>query len=372
MTDRPDRILLRAALQIHESLYRSQERPHVVELPDSAWAHALDGQQRLQIARSRGWNGAVRQVVRRLQTTLMCLQTELDLQLRNLAEHPPRPAMPSVPEILGDLTALKDEFDDVEIDLQRRTVRVRTDPIVLEGINLGPFEIRLSWSWTGGRLDYCVVALDPHRAGPNDSVTHPHVDGETLCEGEGRAAIRRVLETGRLLDLFLIVRQILETYNPSSAYVALSDWEGCPCPDCGDSVRDDDAVTCQGCEERRCWDCSGCCTGCEECFCSGCTSDCSACGDRFCGRCLNSCSDCEGDFCHECLTNEGICTECQSRADDEDEVVSSGSDAPDRPAAASVDAPGTAPSPAEAAATPQTVSGAAVHTDRLGQAAVPA
>ncbi|REJ86633.1 MAG: hypothetical protein DWQ34_27055 [Planctomycetota bacterium] len=266
MSNRPDRTLLRAALQIHDSLCQSQHGPHVVQLPESVWTHAVDGQRRLQIAQSRDWSGAVRTLVRRLQTTLVCLQTELDIQNRKLAEHPPRTAVPPVPEILGDLTALQDEFDDVEIDLRRRAVCARTDPVILEGINLGPFSVRLNWGWTGGPLAYCVVALDPHRAGPNDSVVHPHVDGETLCEGEGRTAIRRALETGRLLDLFLVVRQILETYNPSSAYVSLSDWDGCPCPDCGDSVRDDDTVTCQACDVGICWDCSFCCTGCEESF----------------------------------------------------------------------------------------------------------
>ena len=149
MNNRPDRTLLRAALQIDESLRRSQDCPDVAQLPEAAWAHALDGQRRFQIASSRGWSGAARRMAQRLHTTLICLQTELDLQLRKLADQPTRPAVPTAAEIVRDLAALGDEFDEVTFDLRRRVVSVQTDTIILEGINLGPFEIRLSLVWTG-------------------------------------------------------------------------------------------------------------------------------------------------------------------------------------------------------------------------------
>ena len=31
---------------------------------------------------------------------------------------------------------------------------------------------------------------------------------------------------GRLFDFFVIVRQVLNTYNPHSAYISLEDWDG--------------------------------------------------------------------------------------------------------------------------------------------------
>ena len=50
--------------------------------------------------------------------------------------------------------------------------------------------------------------------------------GETLCEGEGSTAIHKAIAQGSHLDFFTLAKQILETYNPDSAYVALSRWNG--------------------------------------------------------------------------------------------------------------------------------------------------
>ena len=55
-----------------------------------------------------------------------------------------------------------------------------------------------------------------------------------LCEGEGRLPVLRALEQGRLLDFFLLVRNVLSTYNPDGAHLPLSRWRGAPCTDCGD------------------------------------------------------------------------------------------------------------------------------------------
>ena len=38
-------------------------------------------------------------------------------------------------------------------------------------------------------VEYRVIALDPHPATKSESITHPHVQDERLCEGEGHAAI---------------------------------------------------------------------------------------------------------------------------------------------------------------------------------------
>ncbi len=40
------------------------------------------------------------------------------------------------------------------------------------------------------------------------------------------------LTEGRLLDFFMIVRQVLQTYSPDSPYVSLDDWYGRQCSDC--------------------------------------------------------------------------------------------------------------------------------------------
>jgi len=56
---------------------------------------------------------------------------------------------------------------------------------------------------------------------------------EDLCEGEGRGPIQKAIRQGRFYDLFVLINQILQTYNGDSAYVPLSRWEGSSCPDCG-------------------------------------------------------------------------------------------------------------------------------------------
>ena len=112
-------------------------------------------------------------------------------------------------------------------------ISITTDPIVLDDTHLGPFQVRLDWNRLGSHQPYRVVALDPHPAAANEAVTHPHVQEEHLCEGEGRAGIESALNTGRLCDFFLIVSRLLGTYARGSAFVELDDWEGIRCQDCG-------------------------------------------------------------------------------------------------------------------------------------------
>ena len=168
----------------------------------------------------------------------------------------------SASDIYRDILALDDEFEEVEIDLDEHELSVTTDRIVLEDIDLGPFEIRLDWQRLGASSAYRVVALDPNPAARSDDVTHPHVQDEQLCEGEGRAAIRAALAEGRLYDFFLLVSQLLHTYGRGSAYVELDDWDGVPCDDCGGSVDEDDRYYCQRCGATLCGSCSVTCQGC--------------------------------------------------------------------------------------------------------------
>ena len=112
----------------------------------------------------------------------------------------------------------------------------RLEPITLEDVYLGEFEIRLDvfrLSELSSRIPYTVIALHPHPASSSDDVTHPHVSGRHLCEGDGSAAIRAALSHGRLFDFFSMVLGVLRTYNSDSPYVRLEDWNGVSCYDCG-------------------------------------------------------------------------------------------------------------------------------------------
>ena len=170
----------------------------------------------------------------------------------------------------------------MDIDLDEHELSVTTDRIVLEGVFLGPFEIRLDWQRSASSSPYRVVALDPNPAAKSDDITHPHVQDEQLCEGDGRTAIRAALAECRLYDFFLLVSQLLHTYGRGSAYVELGDWDGVPCEDCGDSVDEDDRYYCDRCDATLCGECSVSCHGCGDAFCSGCLGPCAACGCEYC------------------------------------------------------------------------------------------
>jgi hypothetical protein len=109
---------------------------------------------------------------------------------------------------------LSAEFDEVQIDLTNKCVAVETLPIVLQDIDLGPFRVVLEWTKLRHDRPYQVIALEPNPAAGKSDETHPHVRDDELCEGDGQPSIRQALHQGRILDFFLLVRQILENYNP--------------------------------------------------------------------------------------------------------------------------------------------------------------
>ena len=132
---------------------------------------------------------------------------------------------------------------------------------------------------------YDVIAQDSSYA-TVDGTTHPHVSSNSLCEGTAQRPIRQALNDARLFDFFMIVHQTLQTYNSGSAYVSLSDWHGVECRECGDSIRDEDAYSCDRCERTMCCDCRQTCEYCCDCFCDDCVERCSGCDDTTCGSCL--------------------------------------------------------------------------------------
>jgi hypothetical protein len=207
---------------------------------------------------------------------------------------------------------LDQEYDSLDIDLKELTLAVTTEPIKLEGVFLGPFEVRLDLKQLTQAPAYRVVAPAPHPAAGNSGVTHPHVQDEFLCEGEGRAPIRAALDDGRVLDFFTLVCQVLRSYGRGSAYVELEDWEGDPCQDCGASVHAEDRSYCHRCDARLCEECAHDCCGCDHGFCAACLSKCPGCQKRFCDDCLSPCTSCKRVMCSECLEDD-LCEECHAK-----------------------------------------------------------
>ncbi|REJ92501.1 MAG: hypothetical protein DWQ35_12110 [Planctomycetota bacterium] len=307
--------LVRLALAIDEQRKTSRRPPPPVELPINTWQICQQLQRRITRARQRGWKLAERRSRRDLRRMLDNLCGHLRIIEAEILHWQGDKRPSGVGDVYADLRALQREFEDVSFDVGRQTLAVTTEPIELEGVDLGRFQICLDWS----HLDqdrsrpYRVVALDPNSAASNHSVTHPHVQDETVCEGEGHHAIVAALAEGRLLDFFLIVAGILRTYNCSSPYVSLAEWHGTECSDCGTLVGDEDRWNCEQCESSICGDCYLSCPSCDGIYCGNCVSRCEACDLDICGSCLQLCVGCRAARCPECLDENERCNNCYDR-----------------------------------------------------------
>jgi hypothetical protein len=306
--NKTNKTAVQAAVLIHERLLASQHQDQPISLPDYSWGRIQMLQRQIRLAGRCGWRRAVARLTADLAGELESCCRQLESVRRLPCFRPVEETrVSSATAIHQDLLALDDEFEEVKIDVAGHTLAVTTDCIVLEEIELGRFEIRLDWHGLGSPPAYRVVALDPHPPARRDDVTHPHVQDDTLCEGEGRVAIQAALAQCRLHDFFLLVSQTLHTYGRGSAYVELDNWFGASCTDCGGTMSPDDSYSCNRCGSELCEDCRASCAGCEESHCSECLSRCPGCEADFCGGCLEMCSGCKRSFCAGCLTTCAAC-----------------------------------------------------------------
>ncbi len=332
---RPGRQAVRAAIKIHEHLVGTARWAELTYLPTYCWEQLVQSAGRLRIVQGNGWCAASRHLILDLDYSLQRIIRQLgDFRTRlPVVPHPDRVASPG--EIVADLTALATEFSDCQIDLRERVISVQTAPIVLEECDLGAFRIVLRWERIGREKAYQVIAIDPNPPADASDVTHPHVLDDQLCEGEGSAAIKTALRAGRLFDFFVLVRQILQTYNPASAHVQLCRWGGVACRDCG-YVDSSEHSECDRCHGALCSDCVALCQGCDAYLCSGCAGACSECGGRYCENCLTTPAGSDHLLCSQCLQKK-------EEAEDAEEKSASAGPAetpmPDAaPAAAAADA----------------------------------
>ncbi|NLF06467.1 MAG: hypothetical protein GX594_00590 [Pirellulaceae bacterium] len=303
---------LRAAVLIHERLAGNQGRKLPTYLPEYSWQRVLRFQRQILSAHQRGWHRAAERLTADLADAVDDCCRELAGVQRDLQAPPAKRHVYSAADVYRDILALYDEFEEVDIDLDEHTISVATDSIVLERVRLGAFDICLDWRRLGTAQPYRVVALDPNPAAKSNDITHPHVQDEQLCEGEGRTAVRAALAEGRLFDFFLIVSQLLQTYGKGSAYVELSNWGGVPCTDCGGSVDEDDRYFCLHCDAALCSGCAISCGDCGEYYCSDCIQQCAACGGDYCLSCLTACTACRKRLCADCL-EAGLCRACHNK-----------------------------------------------------------
>ncbi|MCY2928825.1 MAG: hypothetical protein NTV86_04900 [Planctomycetota bacterium] len=261
----------------------------------------------LAVCLSRGWNAAASQITDRVGRGLTDLPYYVS-EIERMIDSSKLLKLPTLRDIRADLVQLEEEFEQFEYVEDGEELVVTTEAIELEDHYLGEFEIRLHI----GKLAemkrhssiYRIVALDPHPAGCNESVTHPHVSDEHLCEGDASAAIEAALTNGRTCDFFQLVNAVLTTYNPHSPYVSLDHWEGIPCHDCGYTMSEGDAHWCESCQQDYCSECISYCHRCDESSCRGCLEECSVCGESMCSSCMTKCPECGKRLCKSCVEDQ--------------------------------------------------------------------
>jgi hypothetical protein len=259
----------------------------------------------------------------RLESELACVASDCRFRLESMSRQPrKRKKLPSMREVVGELQALQTEFEKWSFDPEEQSLSIETEPIELEGVPLGPFQVRLDLNKLAS-IDsnpvYKVIALDPSPPACNENVTHPHVRDNLLCEGDASSSIDAALLDGRLCDFFLLVASVLRTYNPSSPYVKLENWEGVPCYDCGCVVDGDHRVQCQGCENDFCDDCVSSCVQCGFTACHSCLGVCDLCGSEICDGCREKCSKCEETYCASCV-KDSVCVTCKEKDNEKAEM----------------------------------------------------
>ncbi len=297
---------------VRDALFRMQKTslaPRIEPLTDLMATFTVTA-RKMRKACDHGFLNAAQRQRQNLEAMLSALEIELLSARRLLAVA--APPVPSYATILDDLNQIEEEFGSWTLDLRGKCLAVHTQEIELEGVYLGPFEIQLKLEeleYCDPRTSFTILALDPHPAGTDSGVTHPHVSSGRLCPGDAVNAIGEALRQGRLCDFFMVVRSVLTTYNPDSPYVKLDEWHGVACYECGDSTDEDHRYYCEACGYDYCDYCSSYCRGCEESRCNGCLTSCSDCGDSFCSSCLKACEECDAKCCSDCL-EDGLCAEC--------------------------------------------------------------
>lgn len=306
----PNRQLIKVVESIHRLLTGNIDVPSPPALPIRAWEAVECTARGVAKAREHGWQVAARIKSRELVARLEELHREIDQVLWQVVDvqTPRKIASPS--ELYLDLVALQEEPFELEIDADAGELCVTTEPVVLEGLDLGRFQIRLKLERLQDEWPYRVVALDPAPAAANSSVTHPHVNDEVLCEGDGSASVRKALAEGRLFDFFTMVDRLLHTYAPGRAHIELDQWQGMGCHDCGCVVDEDDHCVCSRCDQVICPGCVGTCTNCDQSVCAGCSYSCQQCNEVACLRCLKTCAACQEQVCPDCLNDQNLCPTC--------------------------------------------------------------
>src|SRR5437773_1591311 len=140
--------LLKLAIRLHEAIRRNQAEAPLSNLTgcmtllQSRWRDLEEGMQRTTTAIERGWRLGARSVISDYrfcrEDVVACLRDLTDAAERVIH---PRPSHVTVMSLYDDLVDLEGIF--VKLTWNGSDLSVTTEPIVLEGQPLGPFEIHI-------------------------------------------------------------------------------------------------------------------------------------------------------------------------------------------------------------------------------------
>ena len=166
--------------------------------------HLQGLRRKLQVAVTHRWDAAAGKLVRCIAMVIR----DLPHQAQNIGQAVETLRMVTVPSarcLLEDLRQLKEEIDGLRYNPKDHTLAVTTESITLDGVYLGHFEIQLHLNRLARDELHSVcdiVALDPHPAGCNSDVMHPHVSDQRLCAGDATSGRRPALRRERRQAVF--------------------------------------------------------------------------------------------------------------------------------------------------------------------------
>jgi hypothetical protein len=256
--------------------------------------------------------------------------------------------VPTVEYFFNELRYVRKVFKPIK--LKKNILIATTKDIVLDGIELGPFEMHLDIDKIS-KIEYIgdtiVNPVKPNYAPGCDSYPHPNVECNYLCTGAGETSLWYALTNARIFDYFEIVNNILNTYGSANPFMSLDSWNGECCYECGEVENKETISECYYCEgnylcsccDRRCVACddSVChdcgkasyCYSCDHTICVDCGTKCNICGEMcsdigtecscltkasccksiVCGGCSDYCNSCNSDICNDHVDN---CIKCHT------------------------------------------------------------
>ncbi len=304
-----------ASSQLHQQIRSLIEQQHEIQ---RCW-------RRVTLAHSHGWHLAAALQERQLIDLLPSVQCQISAISQEIQKRQRPSPLPSFRDLLAEIEQLGQEFEEVIFEPKRSVVAVQTPFVTLKGIELGRFRIELYLDRLVHRPDSTaldIVALDPNCPTCNDQVTHPHVSDLGLCPGDAAAPLRAALTEGRLCDVFLLVQGVLNTYNPASAYVALEDWDGISCAECGSSCGRDELYYCPACHADFCESCIGVCDECLDSYCGSCLEQETATRRNLCPNCRATCPQCDRIGLASEIEDGGLCQQCKQEQENKHEEQS--------------------------------------------------